>query len=225
MHARWSHSSTGLAAELRVWGNSGRRLAKPTPAWGLWNRSTPPWKNVDILYGNGPDLCSPFILQSSKDLVFHGCWKSVQRWSSYHWTRHLLTEPGLWYPHPQGFPDHRQHWIGKWVRMTLNVASLNMRGLRDPSKCARLLGELSNLWVMLLQYKRLTSLAQRTVRYWRTNLWSFQHLAAAAVLDLSTSWTQPDNLVFVDYGGWLAGCGWCCHLKVRVLGGCGLCAQ
>ena len=36
---------------------------------------------------------------------------------------------------------------GKWVRMTLNVASLNMRGLRDASKCTRLLGELSNLCV------------------------------------------------------------------------------
>ena len=31
--------------------------------------------------------------------------------------------------------------------MTLNVASVNMRGLRDPSKCAYLLGELSNILV------------------------------------------------------------------------------
>ena len=31
--------------------------------------------------------------------------------------------------------------------MISNVASLNVRGLRDPSKCARLLGELSNLCV------------------------------------------------------------------------------
>ena len=37
--------------------------------------------------------------------------------------------------------------LGKWIRMTLNVASLNMRGLRDPSKCAHLLGELSNICV------------------------------------------------------------------------------
>ena len=28
--------------------------------------------------------------------------------------------------------------------MTLNIASLNVRGLRDPSKCTRFLGELSN---------------------------------------------------------------------------------
>ena len=31
--------------------------------------------------------------------------------------------------------------------MALNVASLNVRGLRDSSKCARLLGELKNLCV------------------------------------------------------------------------------
>ena len=37
--------------------------------------------------------------------------------------------------------------IGKWVRMTLNFASLNLRGLRDPSKCAHVLGELLNLCV------------------------------------------------------------------------------
>ena len=31
--------------------------------------------------------------------------------------------------------------------MALNVATLNVRGLRDPSKCTRLLGELKNLCV------------------------------------------------------------------------------
>ena len=31
--------------------------------------------------------------------------------------------------------------------MALNLASLNVRGLRDSSKCARLLGELKNLCV------------------------------------------------------------------------------
>ena len=34
--------------------------------------------------------------------------------------------------------------------MTLNVASVNMRALRDPSKYARLLGELSNLCVVVV---------------------------------------------------------------------------
>ena len=31
--------------------------------------------------------------------------------------------------------------------MALNIATLNVRGLRDPSKCARLFGELKNLGV------------------------------------------------------------------------------
>ena len=31
--------------------------------------------------------------------------------------------------------------------MALNVASLNARGLRDASKCAHLLSDLSNLWM------------------------------------------------------------------------------
>ena len=43
--------------------------------------------------------------------------------------------------------NHHQHLISKRVRMTLNLASLNMRGLRDPSKCAHLLDEISNLCV------------------------------------------------------------------------------
>ena len=57
--------------------------------------------------------------------------------------------------------------------MSLNLTTLNARGLRDPSKCAWLLSELSNLWWMLLQCKRLTSFAQRTVGCWGTTLKSF----------------------------------------------------
>ena len=33
--------------------------------------------------------------------------------------------------------------------MALNVASLNARGLRDASKCADLLSDLSNIWVVV----------------------------------------------------------------------------
>ena len=66
--------------------------------------------------------------------------------------------------------------------MSLNLATLNVRGLRDPSKCARLLGELSNLSVELLQCKRLASFALRTVGCWRSTLPFFQHTAAAVAL-------------------------------------------
>ena len=116
-------------------GNSWLRLAKPTPAWGWRNWSNPPWKN--ILCRDGTDFCSPFILQSYKGAVPYGCWNC-------HWTRHRLPETSRWYPYTWGFPDHRRHWIGKWVRITLNVASLNVRELRDSRKCARLLSELLN---------------------------------------------------------------------------------
>ena len=36
--------------------------------------------------------------------------------------------------------------------MTLNIASLNVRGLRDSSKCACMLGELSNLFVNVAHF-------------------------------------------------------------------------
>ena len=42
--------------------------------------------------------------------------------------------------------------------MALNLATLNVRGLGDSSKCARLLAGLKNLTLKLLQCKRLTSL-------------------------------------------------------------------
>ena len=42
---------------------------------------------------------------------------------------------------PRGFPD-----CGQWV-WCLNLATLNVRGLRDSSKCARLLAELKNIRV------------------------------------------------------------------------------
>ena len=92
-------------------------------------------KNAQLLREKSLDLCSLFILQITKGAVPHECWKSIRGWPSYHWTRHRLPETGRWHSHPQGFPDHRGHWAGKWVRMTLNVASLNERRPRDPSKC------------------------------------------------------------------------------------------
>ena len=66
--------------------------------------------------------------------------------------------------------------------MALNLATLNVRGLRDSSKCARLLGELKNLSVDSLQCKRLTSFALRILVYWGTILMFSQHTAAAVAL-------------------------------------------
>ena len=89
--------------------------------------------------------------------------------------------------------------------MTLNVASLNAWGLRDPSKCACLLGELSNLCVNVAAVQGLTSLAQRTVRCWRTTLWSFRHSVATVALGISLlvgrSFNDIVTLVFASDGG------------------------
>ena len=41
-------------------------------------------KMLSLLCGKGPDLCSPFILESLKGAVTHGCWRSVQGWQSNH---------------------------------------------------------------------------------------------------------------------------------------------
>ena len=95
----------------------------------------------------GPHLCSPFVLQISKGAVHVRCRRTVQEWPSNNWTRHWFPQTGCRHPHPRGFPARGRHWVGKWVVMTLNLASWNVRGLRDPSRCARLLDELSNLRV------------------------------------------------------------------------------
>ena len=57
---------------------------------------------------------------------------------------------------------------------------------------------------MLLQCKRLTSLAQWTVGYWRTTLWSFQHSAATTALGSLLVWCSLNtivNFVFAGDGG------------------------
>ena len=100
-----------------------------------------------ILLREGPHFCSPLLLQVIKGAVPIGCRRSVQGWPSYNWARHRFFETGRWHPHPWGFPAHHQHWLCKWARMALNVTSSNARGLRDASKCAHLLAELSNMCV------------------------------------------------------------------------------
>ena len=100
LHPWWSPSSARLAAEPRVCGYSWRRLAKPTLAWGWWNWSTPPRKKM-LSYCAG--RVPIYVLQSFKGAVPHWCWRSVQGWPSYEWTRHRLPETGRWYFHPEDF--------------------------------------------------------------------------------------------------------------------------
>ena len=46
-----------------------------------------------------------------------------------------LPKACRWHPHSH------QHSIDKCIRMALNLATLNVRELRDPSKCVCLLGD------------------------------------------------------------------------------------
>ena len=80
----------------------------------------------------------------------------------------------------------------EWVRMTLNVASLNVRRLRDPSKCARLLGEFSNFCVNV-------AAMQET---------HFTYTEDCRVL-------EGDFVVFSAFGS-------CCIAEVSLLVGCSL---
>ena len=139
-------------------------------------------QNAGKMCREDPYLCSPFLLQISKGADPSRCLRIVQEWPSNHWARHRFPETDHRHPHPRGIPARRQHWVGKWVRMALNLTSLNVRWLRDPSRCSRLLGELSNLECKLLQCRRLTSFERQTVGCWSVTLSSSQHSAAAAAL-------------------------------------------
>ena len=66
--------------------------------------------------------------------------------------------------------------------MAINLATLNVRGLRDPSKCTRLLGELKNLCVDVAAVQKTTSLAVPTVVCWTADLTLSQHTAAVPAL-------------------------------------------
>ena len=91
----------------------------------------------------GPHVCSPFVWQISKGAVPVRCRRTVQGWPC-----SLRQAVGI---HPGRFPARGRHWVGKWVAMILNLVSWNVRELRDPSRCVRLLGELSKLHVAAVQ--------------------------------------------------------------------------
>ena len=65
--------------------------------------------------------------------------------------------------------------------MALNLATLNVRGLRDSRQCAHLLAELKYLSVDVTAMQE-TSFAQRTVGYWKRILTFSQYTTAAVAL-------------------------------------------
>ena len=63
--------------------------------------------------------------------------------------------------------------------MTLNLATLNVRGLRDSSKCARLLAELKNLILIVTAVQETHFVCAADCRVLEKTLTFSQHTAAA----------------------------------------------
>ena len=66
--------------------------------------------------------------------------------------------------------------------MTLNLASLNVRGLMDSSKCTRLLAELNNLGVDVAAVQETHFTCGDDCRVLESDFNVFQHTAAAPAL-------------------------------------------
>ena len=133
-------------------------------------------------------------------MVPDGCWRSVQELPHDYWTRLRFVKTGCWHPHPRGFPAHRRHWLGKCARMALNVASLNVRGLRDASKCAHLLAELSNLCLNVAAVQETHFVCGADCRVLEDDFGAGVSLLVGCSLDAVV------NVVFA--GGWCCLCWW-----------------
>ena len=112
--------------------------------------------------------------------------------------------------------------------MTLNIASLNVRGLRDSSKCTRLLGELKKFGVDVtaVQETHFTCSADCRVLESDFNVFSAYGSRTSTVVSLLVGrslWCWCWRC-FCRWRG-PAGCGRCLSEKFQVLSGCGLCIQ
>ena len=89
--------------------------------------------------------------------------------------------------------------------MALNLASLNVRGLRDSSKCACLLGELKNFWADLaaVQETHFTCDADCRVQENDFNVFSAygSHVSAGVSLLVGRSLDADVDVVFEGDGG------------------------
>ena len=89
--------------------------------------------------------------------------------------------------------------------MTLNVASLNVRGLKDPSECVCLLGELSNFFVNVttVQETHFTCVADCRVLEDEFVVFSAfgSHCSAGVSLLVGRSLNAMVNFVFAGDGG------------------------
>ena len=170
-----------------------------------------PQENLVFLCRVGPHLCAPLLLQTFKAEESPKRRRLVQNRPSYNWTRHWIPEAFSRRPHPRGFLRRSRQWVGL---MAINLTTLNARGLRVQSKCARLLGEFSNPHedVTAVQETHFTCAADcRVLENDYVVLSAYSNLSSVGVsLLIRRSLNADVNIVLADEGG-LAGCTRCCH--------------
>ena len=93
--------------------------------------------------------------------------------------------------------------------MTLNIASLNVRGLKDPSKCANLLGECSNLCVNVPAVQETHFISTEDCQVLESNFVVFSAFGSRCSGGISCqvghSLNAMVDLVFASDGGQLVG--------------------
>ena len=155
-----------------------------------------------ILFRTGPSLCSPFFLRDPKTEVSCRCQRCVQRWPSLYWARYRLPETRCRLPHPEDFQAKRVRSVGL---MTLILATLNSKGLRDPSKCVCLLGELTNLSVNVIAVQKTYFTCAADCRVLEDDYVIFSGFGSRSSVGFSLLigryLNADENLVLADDGG------------------------
>ena len=111
--------------------------------------------------------------------------------------------------------------------MALNLASLNVRGLRDSSKCALLLDELRNIGADFAAVQETHFTCGADCRVLESDFNVFSTYGSGTSWGLLASWTQPWCWCWRWICRWRGpvGCGRCCREKFQVSSGCSLCVQ
>ena len=87
--------------------------------------------------------------------------------------------------------------------MTLNLATLNVRGLRDPSKCMHLLGELKNLRVDVAAVQKTHFICDANCRVLESDLDVFTAYSSCTSAGVSLLVGRSVDVVFAGDGSWL----------------------
>ena len=110
--------------------------------------------------------------------------------------------------------------------MALNLATLNVRGLRDSSKCAHLLAELKNLSVNVAAMQQTHFICAADCRVLENdfNVFSAYGSRSSAGVSLLVGHSLDVDLVFAGDGGRSVVAD-VTVIKIQVSIGCGLCTQ